>query len=81
MITLSITKAHRDFHKLAKISAKYDEAMTITTKQGNLVLLSEKEYRNLVESFYLTRTNGVYNSIIDATKTPTSKLIKKQPWK
>ena len=76
MITLSISNARNKLHKLAMACTKYDEVATITTKNGNVVLLSENEYKSLVESLYLAGIKGVYEDVEKATKTPAEEFLK-----
>ena len=55
--------------------------MNISTKDGNVILLSEEDYNSLIESLYLAGIKGVYEDIEKAVKTPTSDFSKEPPWK
>jgi PHD/YefM family antitoxin component YafN of YafNO toxin-antitoxin module len=54
--------------------------VTINTKEGNVVMLSEDDYRSLIESLTLAGIPGLYESIIEGVNTPLSKT-KKLKWK
>ena len=57
-----------------------DEIVNIPTKEGNVVMLSETKYKNLVESFELLKTKGMMESIEKAAHIPTSEFNKKPVW-
>ena len=81
MVTTNITKAREELYKLANSCLKYNDVINITTKDGNVIMLSEDEYRSLLESLYLAGIKGVYEDIEEAVKTPTSEFSKDPPWK
>ena len=81
MVTTNITKAREELYKLANSCLKYNDVINITTKDGNVIMLSEDEYRSLLESLYLAGIKGVYEDIEEAVNTPTEELIKNPPWK
>ncbi len=81
MVTTSITKAREELYKLASSCLKYNDVVNITTKEGNVILLSEDEYRSLLESLYLAGIKGVYEDIEEVVKTPTKEFDKNPPWK
>ena len=59
---------------------KYDEVFTITSKNGNVVLLNENNYNNMIESLKLLRNSETRKSILEAIDTPTDELIHSTPW-
>lgn len=65
---------------LAKMCIKNDDVFHISSKECNVVLMSENHYKNLIESLHLYKIKGVYNDIDSATKTPTEDFIKKAPF-
>lgn len=81
MVTTNITKAREELYKLANSCLKYNDVINITTKDGNVIMLSEDEYRSLLESLYLAGIKGVYEDIEEAVNTPSEELIKEPPWK
>ena len=76
MTTLDISKARNELHKLADTVIKYDDVVRISSKKGNVVLMSEERYNSLLESLYLARIKGVYDAIEEAVNTPTEDFIK-----
>lgn len=81
MINLNISNARDKLYNLASSCIKYNDVVTISTKEGNVVLLSEDDYRSLIESLFLAGVKGVYEDIEEAVKTPTSEFSKDAPWK
>ena len=81
MINLNISKARDELYKLASSCIRYKDTVNISTKEGNVILLSADEYNSLIESLYLAGIKGVYEDIEEAVKTPTSEFSKESPWK
>ena len=81
MINLNISNARDKLYNLASSCIKYNDVVNISTKEGNVILLSEDDYNSLIESLYLAGIKGVYEDIEEAVKTPTSELSKEPPWK
>ena len=81
MVSINISNARDDLYKLASSCIKYNDVINITTKEGNVILLSQDDYNSLIESLYLAGIKGVYEDIEEAVNTPTCELSKKSPWK
>ncbi len=70
MLNINITNARSELYKLASSCIKYNNIVNINTKEGNVILMSEEDYNNLVESLYLAGIPGIYESIEEGVKTP-----------
>lgn len=81
MLKINISNARSDLYKIASSCIRYNDVVNISTKEGNVVLLSEDDYNSLIESLYLAGIKNVYEDIEEAVKTPTSEFIKDPPWK
>ena len=81
MIYLSISKARDDLYKLASSCIKYNDIVNVSTKDGNVIIISEDDYNSLIESLYLAGIKGVYEDIEEAVNTPTSEFSRTPPWK
>ena len=81
MINLNISYARDKLYNLASSCIKNNDVVTISTKEGNVVLLSEDDYRSLIESLHLAGVKGVFEDIEEAVKTPTSEFSKDAPLK
>ena len=81
MVTTNITNARKELYKIASSCIKYNEVVNINTKEGNIIVMSEEEYRSLIESLFFFFFPGMYESLEEISKTPTSEMIKEAPWK
>ena len=81
MVNLNISNARTELYKLAASCIQYNDVINISTKDGNVILMSEDDYRSLIESIYLAGVKGVYEDIEKAVNTPTSEFVKEAPWK
>jgi PHD/YefM family antitoxin component YafN of YafNO toxin-antitoxin module len=66
----NITNARSELYKLAASCIKYNNIININTKDGNVIMMSEEDYNNLIESLYLAGIPGVYESIEEGVNTP-----------
>ena len=66
----NITNARSELYKLASSCIKYNNIININTKDGNVIMMSEEDYNNLIESLYLAGIPGVYESIEEGVNTP-----------
>ncbi|MCR4911174.1 MAG: type II toxin-antitoxin system Phd/YefM family antitoxin [Bacilli bacterium] len=81
MVTLNISNARDKLYQLAASRIKYSDVINISTKDGNVIMISEEDYNSLIESLYLAGIKNVYEDIEEAVNTPTSDLNKGDPWK
>lgn len=81
MINMNISKARDELYKLASSCLKYNDIVNISTKDGNVIMMNEEDYNNLIESLYLAGIKGVYEDIEEVTKTKTEEFSKDAPWK
>lgn len=81
MININISRARDDLYNLASSCIKYNDIVNVSTKEGNIIMLSEDDYNSLIESLYLAGIPGVYEDIEEAVKTPSEEFIKEAPWK
>ena len=80
MMNTNITNARAELYKLASSCIKYNNIVNINTKEGNVIMMSEEDYNNLIESLYLAGISGVYESIEEGVKTPIEECVKVE-WK
>ena len=71
MTAITATKANQDFFKVMDFVNKSNDEIMITNDDGmNCVLVSEKNWRSLMETAYLNSIPEMAESIISASKTP-----------
>ncbi|MEQ8713435.1 MAG: type II toxin-antitoxin system Phd/YefM family antitoxin [Cyclobacteriaceae bacterium] len=69
MKTLTTTEARKNIYKLVE---ETHEPIQIKGKKNNAVLVSEKDWRNIQETLYLTSIPGMRGSILKEMNTPVS---------
>ena len=80
MMNTNITNARAELYKLASSCIKYNNIVNINTKEGNVIMMSEEDYNNLIESLYLAGIPGLYESIEEGVKTPIEECVNVE-WK
>ena len=80
MMNINITNARAELFKLASSCIKYNNVININTKEGNVIMLSEEDYNNLIETLYLAGIPNLLESIIEGVNTPLEEW-KKIEWK
>ena len=80
MINLNISKARDELYKLASSCISYNDTVNISTKEGNVIMISEEDYNSLIESLYLAGIPGMYESIVEGANTPVEECVKVE-WK
>ena len=80
MITKTISAVEKELNKIVSSCVENDEVIKVTTKEGNVIMINEKRYNNLIESLYLVGVKGVYEDIKEAIDTPTNEFLKGEPW-
>ena len=75
MTNINITNFRKDIFSLVDNTIKYNEPVLINSKNGNVVMISEDEYRGLLETLYLESIPGMKDSIIEGMNTPIEDCI------
>lgn len=66
MTTLTATKAREHLFDILKKSVRGHQAIKITSRTGDAVLISEEDYEGLIETLELLSTPGMAKSIKEA---------------
>ena len=74
MNKINIKTLEKNFQKYINEVVKENMSFLITTEQGNLVMLSESEYRGIKETLYLYSQKGLVDSILKGSKEDISSL-------
>ncbi len=74
MNKINIKTLEKNFQKYINKVVKEYKSFLITTEQGNLVMLSESEYRGIKETLYLYSQKGLVDSILKGSKEDISSL-------
>ncbi len=80
MKTINVTKARANLYRLLDEAAETHEAIQITGKRTNAILVSEEDWRAIEETLYLTSIPGIRQSIIEGMQTPTEECVEELDW-
>lgn len=71
MSTYNITNARENLYSIAE-DVLNNELVTITTKNGNLVVMSEADWEGVLETLYLMSDPEFEEDVRDGLNTPMS---------
>ncbi len=66
---INIKDALKDFNLLIDCCIKDNNVITINTEDGNVVMLTEDNYNNLIESLSLYTNTKIFKSICEGVNT------------
>ena len=75
MINVNITSFRKNIYSILEQTIKYNEPVNVSTKDGNAILISEEDYRNLMETLYIESVPGLKEEIINGMKEPLEEYI------
>jgi prevent-host-death family protein len=78
--SVTATEARRRLFALIDEVAQSHEAVQITGKRGNAVLLSESDWRSIQETLHLVSIPGMRDSILEGMATDASELSTEPGW-
>ncbi|MBQ3541213.1 MAG: type II toxin-antitoxin system Phd/YefM family antitoxin [Phascolarctobacterium sp.] len=75
MTTITATNLRKNIFELLSNTAKYNEILNVTTKDGSVVIMSEDDYQGLMETVYLYSQPKVINEILKAKAEPLENCV------
>jgi prevent-host-death family protein len=76
----TVSEARERLYRLVDEAAASHEAVLITGKRGNAVLVAEEDWRAIQETLYLLGIPGMRESIQEGMAVPTEKCSEKPGW-
>ena len=70
MTNTTITNFRKNIFEYVNQAVQYNDAVSVVTKNGNAVLISEEEYNGMIETLYLMSIPGMVESIKQAAAEP-----------
>jgi prevent-host-death family protein len=80
MNTMKVTEARSKLYKLIDEVASSHEAVQISGKRGNAILISEEDWRSIQETLYLISVPGMRESIRQGLETPLEECSENPGW-
>mgnify|MGYP004447737175 CR=1 FL=1 len=74
--TIKIDTAKSILPNLVQSCLKKHKVIIVSSKEGNVVMINEQDYRSLLESFSLLSIPDLYESILEGVNTPLNQCIK-----
>lgn len=75
MLHVNVTNFRKNIFGLLKQTVTYNEPVNVSTKSGNVVLLSEDDYNGLMETVYLMSIPGMKEKLVEGKNTSIEKCI------
>jgi len=75
MSIVNATTARKNFFKLMEEATTTHEPIFITGKSGNVVVISEEDYRSMQETFYLSTIPGMREKIKAGLEVPLEECV------
>ncbi len=75
MLNTNITSFRKNVFSMLEQTIKYNEPLNISTKAGNAVVLSEEDYRGMIETLNLMSDTEMKSKLLDGMATPLSECI------
>ncbi|GBF35133.1 RelB/StbD replicon stabilization protein [Desulfocucumis palustris] len=73
---INASAARQNFFRLIEAAVKNHEPVMVTSKQGNVVIISEEDYRAIQETMYLLNVPGMRESIIEGMRAAPEDCVK-----
>lgn len=75
MLNTNITTFRKNVFSLLEQTVRYNETLNISTKDGNAVILSEDDYRSLLETVGLLSVPGMRDKLLKGKDEPLADCV------
>ena len=75
MLNTNVTNFRKNIFILLEQTIKYNEPVNVSTKDGNAVIISEDDYRGLMETLHLSSLPGMKEKIMDGLRMPLEDCV------
>jgi len=59
MLNTNATNFRKNLFKYLDLAIDFNDVINVSTKKGNVIILSEEDYKGLMETLYLTSIPGM----------------------
>ena len=80
MTSIPVTQARARLYQLVEEAETTHDPIQITSKRGNVMLVSEEDWRSIQETLHLLSIPGMRESIRKGMKEPLRKSATKLAW-
>lgn len=75
MINTNVTNFRKNVFSMIEQTIKYNEPINISAKDGNVVVVSEDDYRSMIETLHLVSIPGMKEKLLEGMNTPLSDCV------
>jgi PHD/YefM family antitoxin component YafN of YafNO toxin-antitoxin module len=75
MINVNVTSFRKSIFSILEQTIKHNEPVSINTKAGNAIIISENDYNGLMETLHLSSIPKMKKVITEGLKTPLSECV------
>ena len=75
MIIMSATAFRRDLYNMLEQAVRYNEPITVTTKYGNAIVISEEEFNSIKETLLLSSIPCMRKEVLEGINTPFEECV------
>ena len=75
MTNVNITNFRKNIYEMIETTIEYNEPLNITTKKGNVVVLSEEDYNSLIETLYISSVPNMKEEIIKRANDENDEFV------
>lgn len=75
MTHTNITNFRKNLFEYVNQALDYNDVINVNTKSGNVVMMSEEDYRGLLETLYLSSVPGLKAELLAAAAAPDSDFL------
>ena len=75
MLNTNITNFRKNIFSMLEQTVRYNQTLNVSTKDGNAVILSEDDYRSLMETVSLLSIPGMRDKLIEGRETPLADCV------
>lgn len=75
MINTNVTHFRKNVSSLLEQTLKFNEPIHVSTRNGNVVVLSEDDYRGILETLEMNANPVMKQKLLEGKDTPLSECI------
>ena len=75
MINTNMTHFRKNVSSLLEQTLKFNEPIHVSTREGNVVVLSEEDYRGILETLEMNANPAMKQKLLEGKDTPLSECI------
>lgn len=78
MTNTNVTNFRKDIYEMLKMAIKYNEPINVSTKDGNVVIMSEQDYNSIMETLYIESIPGLKGDVLEGMKEPLDEFVSEE---